>query len=206
MQQEELMEKRREVLEKHIEECITKAKQCLSKGNKSAAQLALKRKAMYMKQLETVENNIMRLSEQRMLLEQQTGTVQTVAALQEGARAQKATMAEFKIDKVDKVMEDIQEAADAAAEVQEALAMPLGLAGQFDEDELEAEIADLEQQQLDEELLAPAPIPSKPVKAAPIVQQDTEIPYQLPSAPTGKSGTKSAEDEIAELEAELSAL
>lgn len=198
------MEKRREHLQKQIDACIDKAKECLSKNNKPAAQLALKRKAMYIKQLETVENNILRLTEMRMGLELGTGTAQTVNALQAGAQAHKATMAEYKVEKVDKIMDEIQYAADQAAEVQAALAMPLGPAAAIDEDELEAELADMQQQQLDAELLSPAPVPTGPI-AQRKEESMPEVPLSSPAVPSGRPATKTTEDELAELEAELSA-
>jgi charged multivesicular body protein 4A/B len=199
LQQEEMMEKRRELLEKQVAAQLAKAKEYLAKGNKPSAQLALKRKAMIQKQLETVENNITRLGEQKIMLEDAAGTAQTVAALKYGADAQRATMAEFKIEKVDKIMDEVQEAAEMAAEVQSALALPLGPAAALDEDELEAELAELEAEEQEKELLRPAPIPSGAVP--------TER-YELPAVPTGRPGVpaqKTTEDELAELEAELAA-
>ena len=161
----------------------------------AAAQQAMKRKALIEKQLETIDNNIMRVQEQQGMMENSQAPVQTVAAMQQAARAHKSVMAEFKIDKVDQVMEEIQETADQAAEIQQALAMPLGSAAEIDEDGIEDELAEMEAQMLDEELLAPAPVPTgAPAKAAAAA---------LPAVPTTKPAVKTTEDELAELEAEL---
>ena len=65
--------------------------------------MALKKKKMYETQLEQVENNILRVNEQQMMLENQRTTVETVSALRNAAQASKATMSEMKINDVDQV-------------------------------------------------------------------------------------------------------
>lgn len=137
----------------------------------------------------------MRIQEQKQVLENAQLTVQTVAAMQQAAQAHKATMSDFKLEKVDKVMDDIQEAAEQANEIQEALAMPLGPAANFDEDALADELAEMEAQQLDAELLQPAPIPSG-------VPSDI---LNLPAVPTTKPAAKTTAEELAELEQEMMA-
>jgi len=69
----------------------------------AAALTALKKKKMYETQLEQVENNILRVNEQQMMLENQRTTVETVSALRNAAHASKATMSEMKINDVDQV-------------------------------------------------------------------------------------------------------
>ena len=64
--------------------------------------MALKKRKLYENQLEAVENNIMRVNEQQMMLENQRTTVETVAALSNAAKASKQTMHEMKIENVDK--------------------------------------------------------------------------------------------------------
>jgi len=68
----------------------------------AAALMALKKRKLYENQLEAVENNIMRVNEQQMMLENQRTTVETVAALSNAAKASKQTMHEMKIENVDK--------------------------------------------------------------------------------------------------------
>jgi len=164
----------------------------------------MKRKALLQNQLETLENNMMRIIEQQQLLENSQATVQTVAALQQSAQAQKANMSEFKIEKVDKVMEEIQEAAEQATEIQQALAMPLGPAAEFDEDALESELAELEEQEaaskLDAELLAPARVPT----AVPGGEMRLpDVPTTVPAIPS--KAQKTTEDELEDLMKELTA-
>ena len=65
--------------------------------------MALKKKKMYETQLEQCENNILRVNEQQMMLENQRTTVETVTALRDAAQASKSTMSEMKITDVDAV-------------------------------------------------------------------------------------------------------
>ena len=65
--------------------------------------MALKKKKMYETQLEQCENNILRVNEQQMMLENQRTTVETVSALRDAAHASKYTMSEMKITDVDQV-------------------------------------------------------------------------------------------------------
>jgi len=195
LQTAEILEKRGEVVEKKMAAEVERAKQYLRQGDKTAAAAALKRKTLLQMQLDKLHNGAMRVQEQQQSLEESLTSVQTISALQQAALAQKATLAEFKVEKVDKVMEEIQEGADRAAELQEALAMPLGPAAEIDDDALLAELEELEAQQLDEQLLRPAAIPASGMPSSTM---------ELPSVPTTKP-VKTTEDELKELEAELMA-
>lgn len=198
-EQAELLEKRKEVLEMKIEAELTKAKQYLKQGNKAAATTCMKKKALLVKQMEGLDNNIMRVTEQQNMLEDAQMHVQTVAAMQQAAKAQKATMAEYRIEKVDQVMDEIQNVADQAAEIQQALAMPLGGAIGIDDDDIEAELADLESQQLDEELMQPALIPS----TLPPAKDELQLPnVPTTAAPAGRT-KKTVDEELEEMEREL---
>ncbi len=63
----------------------------------AAALQALKKRKLYETQMEGVENNIMRVNEQQMMLENQRTTVETVSALSNAAKASKQTMHEMKV-------------------------------------------------------------------------------------------------------------
>lgn len=102
--------------------------------------MALKKKKMYETQLEQVENNILRVNEQQMMLENQRTTVETVAALKNAADASKQTMTEMKINDVDAVLDSINEQNDQMQQIQDAMAQPIGAAADLDEDELLQEL------------------------------------------------------------------
>lgn len=143
----------------------------------------------------------MRVMEQQQMLESSQVQVTTVSAMHNAAKAQKATMSKFKVEKVDEIMEDIQDVADQTAEIQQALAQPLGGAAGLDDDEIADELAALEAAQLEEELLQPATIPSGKV-AAPARGEALVLPSVPSSAP---KPAKTTEEELQELERELMA-
>lgn len=190
---EERLEKKRELLEKKMEVELNRAKELSKQNKKPQALLALKKKKMFETQLEQTNNLILRLNEQKMMLENQRATVEVVQAMHGAAKVAKQTMQEMNIDHVDDLMANIQEQNDEMAQIQDALAQPAGLVD-MDEADLEGELEALENEVNDEALLAPAPIPTT-VK----IGAEAE---ELPAAP--KTGT-TAEDELAQLEAELAA-
>ena len=102
--------------------------------------MAMKKKKLYEAQLEQVENNILRVTEQQNGLEGLRVTAETMNALRTGAHAQKATMAEMKIDDVDRVLDEINEQTDQMRQIQEAMGQPIGAAADIDEDELLGEL------------------------------------------------------------------
>jgi charged multivesicular body protein 4A/B len=68
-------------------------------------------------------------------------------------------------------MDDIREQMDLANEISQAISEPVGFGTEFDEDELNAELEQLEQEELDAKLLDVGPIqlnaPSVPSAAVP---------------------------------------
>lgn len=157
---EELLLKRRELLEKKIAAELERARQLTRDKKKNAALLALKKKKMYEGQLEQVENNILRVSEEQMMLENTRVQMETLAALQTATHAAKHTMTEMKMENVDQVLDDINDQADQLRLVQDALNNPLGAAADLDEDELLNELEELEAEDLDTQLLEPAAVPT----------------------------------------------
>lgn len=106
----------------------------------TAALGALKKKKLYEGQLEQIEQNITRLTEQQMMLENQRATVSTVAALASAAKASKQTMSEMNIDKIDEVLDNINEQNDQMQQIHDAMANPIGAAADLDEDEMLKEL------------------------------------------------------------------
>lgn len=99
------------------------------------------------------------------------------------------------IEKVDDLMDEIKEEMELADEISNALAQPVDplIA---DEDDLLAELNELEAADVEEELLKPTKkeeVPSMP-----------EVPTA--AMPSIKNATKEEEDELKQLEAELAAL
>merc|ERR1711983_288949 len=93
------------------------------------------------------------------------------------------------VDEVHDMMDDISEQFDVAKEISEAISNPVSFGQQFDDDELEAELADLElegeeeeQAKLDELLLNPDPLPVEKLPDVPqdklLVSEKTKIPEE----------------------------
>ena len=62
----------------------------------------------------------------------------------EAAKALKRAHADMDVDKVHDMMDDIAEQQDVAKEISDAISNPVAFGQEFDEDELEAELNELE--------------------------------------------------------------
>lgn len=187
-----MLEKKEKVLQKKIAMEIEKAKEFTRLKNKRAAIQCLKRKKLYEVQVEQLGNFQLRIHDQMIMLEGAKATTETVDALRSGASAMKAIQKATNIDDVDKTMDEINEQTENMKQIQEALSTPIGTSADIDEDELEAELEDLEGAELEEQLITPS------------VQ---ELPQAYrPPVPTQKAKppqNKEEEDELAALQAEM---
>ncbi|WOK95252.1 vacuolar protein-sorting-associated protein [Canna indica] len=190
----EMLEKKEKVLLKKADAEIEKAKDFTRAKNKRAAIQCLKRKRLYEQQIEQLGNFQLRIHDQIILLEGAKATTETVDVLRTGASAMKAMQKAVNIDDVDKTMDEINEQTENMKQIQEALATPVGAAADFDEDELEAELEELEGAELEEQLLQPSTVaPVSPV----------HVPAsRLPTRPTPQKNT-AEDDELAALQAEM---
>ncbi|KAK2076059.1 hypothetical protein QBZ16_001395 [Prototheca wickerhamii] len=198
---EELLVKRRDVLDKKIAIELERARELTRTKNKRGALMALKKKKMYEQQREQLENQILRVSEQQMMLENQRTVVETVDAMRTAATASKRVMTEMKIDDVDKVLDSINEQTEDMRQIQDALGNPIGAAMDLDEDELLGELEELEASELDEQLLEPAAVSAGPARVPQAAAALPAAPARRPAAPA-----KTPEElELEELQAELAA-
>jgi charged multivesicular body protein 4 len=194
----EMLTKREEFLEKKIEKELQIAKQNASK-NKRVAMMALKRKKAYEAQVQKLSGARMTIESQLMAIEGATVNLETINAMRQGAAALQGIHGSMSIDTVDNTMDQIREQMDIATEISDAIAQPLG--DPIDEDELEAELAELEAENLDEQLLS---LNNPPVGVS-------ASPIKLPSAPTNQLPAQAARQPQAlrvetDEEAELRAL
>lgn len=190
----EMLEKKEKVLLKKATAEVEKAKDYTRAKNKRAAIQCLKRKKLYEQQIEQLGNFQLRVHDQMIMLEGAKATTETVDALRSGASAMKAMQKATNIDDVDKTMDEINEQTENMKQIQEALSTPIGAAADFDEDELEAELEELESAELEEELLQPAT--SAPAAAVPVPAG------RQPARPAPQKRT-AEEDELAALQAEM---
>merc|ERR1712154_58897 len=190
------LDKREVHLDKKIQVCLNNAKAKSKRRDKKGALFELKKKKQLENQLQSIQGKKLNLETQIMALEDAHLNKETLKAMKTSANAMKATVKESDLDKADELMEDINEAMDQVNEMNEAMANPIG--NPFDEDELEAELNELEELEADELLndMSDAPITGN-------VQQNNDIDLDMPSAPTKKINKqqKEEEDELAELEA-----
>jgi len=159
-QQLQMIEKKEDHLQKKIDEETKKAK-ANAVSNKAVATQALRRK----KQSET---EMERLGGQRLQLEQQINTLEsanlnleTMQAMKKASDVLAHIHGNMKMDDVDATMARIEEQRSIANEIAEAISGPTD---QLEDDEFREELAQMEQEQLDERLAGaehvPAHIPS----------------------------------------------
>merc|ERR1712107_566919 len=122
-----------------------------------------------------------------------------LTTMNDAAKALKKANADLDVDKVHDMMDDIAEQQDVAKEISEAISNPVAFGGEFDEDELEAELNALgdeleleEQEELDKQLLDVGPAPNLP-----------DVPSSVPANPQPAAAKKKEEEDpdMAELAA-----
>ncbi|XP_049605806.1 charged multivesicular body protein 4c [Syngnathus scovelli] len=167
---EDMLTKKQDYLEKRIEQEVMVAKKHGTR-NKRAALQALKRKKRLEQQLTQIDGTLSTIEFQREALENSHTNTEVVRNMGYAAQAMKKVHESMDLNKIDDLMEDINEQQDVAREINEAISRPYG--DTFDEDELLAELEELEQEDMDENLKSMGGLPSVPSA-------------RLPSAPSGR--------------------
>lgn len=174
-----VLEKREEHIQKKIEMALIEAKQKSLKKDKNGALFALKRKKMYEAEVAKLQGARITLDSQILALESAAVNIETFKAMKSGANAMKGLRGDIDADKVDDIMDEIQEEKDIHDSISEAISRP----GQdmFNDEELLEELAELEALDLEEGTEVHVP-------ASAVQSPQTPIPqsvFNLPSAPTG---------------------
>eukprot|EP00063_Salmo_salar_P012329 XP_013987164.1 PREDICTED: charged multivesicular body protein 4b [Salmo salar] len=169
---EEMLTKKQEFLEKKIDQELLTAKKNGTK-NKRAALQALKRKKRYEQQLGQIDGTLSTIEFQREALENANTNTEVLKNMGFAAKAMKAAHENMDIDKVDDLMQDITEQQELAQEISDAISKPVGFGEEFDEDDLLAELEELEQEELDKNLLEitgteNVPLPNVPSTSLPV--------------------------------------
>ncbi|XP_074646307.1 charged multivesicular body protein 4b-like [Tubulanus polymorphus] len=149
---EEMLAKKSEFLEKKINEQNAVAKKN-ARTNKRVALNALKKKHRFDKQLTQIDGTLSTIEFQREGLENASTNTEVFKAMDYAAQALKGAHQGLDIDKVQDVMDDIQDQHELSQEISNAISTPAGFDMDLDEDELNAELEELEQEELDEQLL-----------------------------------------------------
>lgn len=178
--------KKRDHLEQQMADQDSLARKYVASKQTALAKSALKRKKGYETNLVKVENQIETLTTQLDSIEGANLNLETMKAMKQGAKVMKQMHGEYNVDKVEDTMEEIREQVELADEISEAISRPVG-AEYIDEDELEEELAALEQEEQEkhevpvqkvnqqkEEALPDFPAVNKTVPAAPVTEDDED--------------------------------
>ncbi|EED23896.1 SNF7 family protein [Talaromyces stipitatus ATCC 10500] len=180
--------------EKHLENQIVEQEAIAKKNvttNKNAAKAALRRKKMHEKNLEQTQNQVMQLEQQVYSIETANINQETLYAMDSAGNAMKRMHTGLTMEKVDSMMETLREQQALADDIAQVITTtPFG--EQVDDDELESELADLEQETIDERMLKTGTVP--------VSDQLNRLPAAANGELKGKAKQTEEEDEEAELE------
>jgi charged multivesicular body protein 4 len=156
---------------------------------------------MLEKQIEASFGKKVNIETQIMALQSAAANKDIMEAMKKGKDALASHVNDEQLDKVADLIDDIEEHVNLVDEVDEALSRPVGK--MMDDGELEDELAELEEQLVDEDL-AEAPLTVPPVKAK-AREEESKVGMDLPAAPAAsvKKPMSKEEEELAALEAEL---
>ncbi|KAL1006832.1 hypothetical protein UPYG_G00077760 [Umbra pygmaea] len=161
---EAMLAKKQDFLENKIQQEIMIAKKNGLK-NKRAALQALKRKKRYEQQLTQIDGTLSTIEFQREALENANTNTEVLKNMGYAAKAIKGIHQNMDLEKIDSLMQDITEQQEVAQEICDAISHPFG--DTFDEDELLAELAELEQEELEESMKTMGRLPSVPSSKVP---------------------------------------
>lgn len=190
-QQLQMIDKKQVHMENKILEERNKAKANVV-SNKMVATAALKRMKATELALEQLHNQRFQLEMQCETLESASFNVETVAVMQKGANALKDIHGKMTVDKVDNILADIQDNMQVANELSEALSNT-GLSGvDIDVHDLKNELAELEQEELNERLAGAEHVPVHHPAGPSIVE-----------SPRQRTAEEDEEADLRQLQAEL---
>ena len=149
----------------------------------------MKRKKMNEQEIDKIQNVKMTLETQVINLESAAQNAETFKAMEAGSKTMKKIRTDVGIEKVDDMMDAIREEMEMANEINNAISQPVDTL-LADEDELLAELNELEAADLEAELHAPPTGLSLPMVP------DSKLP----------SLNKKEQDDLKQLEAELAGL
>ncbi|XP_076017255.1 charged multivesicular body protein 4c [Genypterus blacodes] len=165
---EEMLTKKQDYLEKKIEEELMTAKRHGTK-NKRAALQALKKKKRLEQQLTQIDGTLSTIEFQREALENSHTNTEVLKNMGYAANAMKKVHENMDVGKIDDLLQDITEQQDVAREISDAISSPFG--DTFDEDELLAELAELEEEDMENNMMSMGGLPSVPSSRMPSAPQ-----------------------------------
>ena len=181
-EQVELMEKRNGVIKTRMETAFKDAQQKLARKDKNGALIALKRKKQYEAEIEKNQGIQIVLENQIYALEGATMQKTIVDAMALGNKSIKKLNTELNPEKIEELMDDIQEEADNFKSIQDAMSQPLQQI--YNDSDLLEELAQLESEEL-------AQLESEELAQ---LESESYTTLTLPPVPTG--ALSSADDEM----------
>uniref|UniRef100_A0AC34G5N2 Charged multivesicular body protein 4b n=1 Tax=Panagrolaimus sp. ES5 TaxID=591445 RepID=A0AC34G5N2_9BILA len=187
---EDRLEKKQAYLEKLIQQKTAEARANAS-TDKRKALLALKQKKMHEKEQIHLDGVLSTIQFQKSALENATTNAEIMEVMATAAQAMKKANKNMDVDDIHKLMDDLADEQEVAAEISKAISTP-GFGTEIDEDDLYAELKDLQDEILNEKIIDVQPIPT------------ANIDRRLPDAPTDalpvRHNKKKEIDDMAELE------
>lgn len=176
------IERRIDALEKQSKSCHSSAQEANRAGQKEKAILFLRKRAMYDEQIKTNNAMLLKILQQRTVLETTMINTTTLDVMNMATSTMKAQQTEWSVDNVTNLTDDIHDVMDSQREINDILSSPLRIDGPTEED-LAAELADMSEADLTKTLTdvpetittapapvpVPVPVPVVPVAAAPRV-------------------------------------
>mmetsp|Transcript_65990 Transcript_65990/g.132911 ORF Transcript_65990/g.132911 Transcript_65990/m.132911 type:complete len:222 (-) Transcript_65990:259-924(-) len=124
---------------------VEDAKQKLAKKDKKGAMFALKKKKMLGTQVDSILGTMITMEQQKMALENAATNRLAVDAIGGANAAIGTAMGGYDVEKVEEIMDQVQEGIQDAEEIGSVLARGLGGADVMDDEELLAELNEMEQ-------------------------------------------------------------
>jgi charged multivesicular body protein 4 len=185
--------KREKHLQNQMEEQDALARKFVS-SNKTAAKAALRRKKQHEHQLEQTSAQIMTLEDQISSIESANINKETLVAMKSAGAAMAQIHAGITIDTVDKTMEDLREQHAIGEEISEVIRSGV-MSGAIDDDELDAELEELQQEKLDEAMINTGNVPVGRLPSAPATEVKGKAPVRVEE--------DDEEEELRKLQAEM---
>lgn len=153
----DMLQKREQHLQNQMDEQDAVARRNVN-TNKNAARAALKRKKQHEHTLEQTTAQIATLEQQIYSIEAANINQETLKAMQQAGKAMKQIHGGLTIDKVDQTMEELRDQHALGEEIAQAItSAPIG--EPIDTEELEEELANIEQEALDDKMLKTGSVP-----------------------------------------------
>lgn len=193
----DMLQKREKHLRNQMDEQTALARKYVGQNNNNAAKSALKRKKAHEHSLEQTEAQIGTLEQQINAIESANINKETLLAMEKASAAMKQIHGNLTPDKVDETMDKLREQNALSEEIVNAITGNT-IGEPVDEDELEAELEDLQQEQLDEQMLKTGSVPvSDQIQRVPAVPAG-DIKGKAPVA-----AEDDEEEELRKLQAEM---